>query len=302
MKIPRTILTIIILCSMVNVHADEKITVVCTTTLLETLTEEIGGEYVEATSLVQPGICPAFFDIKPSDVYEVSNASLILYSGIEPWLDDLVQSSGNTSVRKVLLQGEWNTPERAAQIVAEIAAVLAEVDPHHASQYETNAKSIIDELECTGETIQQRAGSLDIVNTEVICMQWQVPFVEWVGFDVIATYGPPGGLSMKDIAKIINDGKDATLVIDNLQSGTKIGSQIASEIGANHVILTNFPNAIPGTETISSMIEYNAEQLFNAAKAYNVEDEREKRSYALEIILLTVIFGFIVAVIYFKRK
>jgi hypothetical protein len=56
------------------------------------------------------------------------------------------------------------------------------------------------------------------------------------------------------------------LIIDNLQSGTKFGESLANELGIVHVVLTNFPGAIPGTESLPSMLKYNAERLFDAVK------------------------------------
>ncbi|RLI36402.1 metal ABC transporter substrate-binding protein, partial [Candidatus Bathyarchaeota archaeon] len=55
--------------------------VVCTTTILSSFAEQVGGEYVTVISIVPPDVCPAHYDITPSDVYAVSRASLILYSG-----------------------------------------------------------------------------------------------------------------------------------------------------------------------------------------------------------------------------
>ncbi len=34
------------------------------------------------------------------------------------------------------------------------------------------------------------------------------------------------------------------------------------------MVLTNFPGAIPNTETLSKMLDYNARQLFNATKSW----------------------------------
>ncbi len=282
--------------------ADENPTVVCTTTTLETCVKVVGGERITVVSLVQPGICPAFFDIKPSDVYTVNQASLILYGGIEPWLEDLITSSKNENVKKVLLEGEWNTPNAAIEMIKETKKALSEIYPQNAEYFEENASSAIKNLRETENMIKEEAKTLDVKNTDVICMQWQKSFVEWLGFNVVATYGPPERLSMKDVNEIIQKGDTAVLVIDNLQSGTKLGSQVASEIGARHVVLTNFPGAVPGTESFSEMIEYNATQLFNAVKAYRTGEKSEKNSYALEIALLALIVLIGAVVFYTRRK
>jgi len=296
------VLLIVILFSMVSINASEKVTVVCTTTILETFTEEIGGEKVDVISLVQPGVCPAHFDIKPSNVYDVSNASLILCSGIEPWLDDLIASSGNSEVKKVLLKEGWNTPELAIQRIEEIKTALSEAYPENAKYFEENAEKTIEEIRESAESIKKEAESRGVKNIDVICMEWQKEFVEWVGFNIVATYGPPEKVSMKDINEIIKNGENAVLVIDNLQSGTKLGSQIASEIGAHHVILTNFPDAVPETQTFSKMMRYNVDQLFNAVKAYNEGEKSAESSNIFEIISVILAVLCISIVLYFRKR
>jgi len=297
-----SILAVIVLFSMMAINADEKVKVVSTITVLGTFAEEVGGERIDVISLVQPGICPAHFDIKPSDVYDVSNASLILYHGIEPWLDDLITSSGNTDVKKVLLEGDWSTPESVIVMIEKIKIALSKVDPENAKYFEENTEKKIEEIRETAESITEEAESLGAKNIDVICMQWQKQFVEWVGFNIIATYGPQENVSMKDINEIIKNGENAVLVIDNLQSGTELGSQIASEIEAQHVVLTNFPGAVPGTETFSKMMEYNADQLFNAVKAYNEGEKPAESSNIFEIISVILAILCISIVLYFWKR
>lgn len=298
MKKRGSMIALIVLLSVLSVEGKEKNTVICTTTALKSFAEEVGGERVEVISLVQPGTCPGHFDVTPGDIHNVSNASLVLYNGIEPWLDDLIRSSGNEGVKKVLFEGEWNTPELAIEKIGKIREALSDIDPPHAEYYEKNAEGAVGRMNDLKELIGNEAESLDVADVEVICMKWQEPFVEWVGFDIIATYGPPERVSIKDVNELTK--KDAELVIDNLQSGTKLGSQIASEIGARHVILTNFPSAVPGTETVDKMIQYNADQLFNAVRAKKTEKTED--SYVLELILALVAVAALLTVIYTRKK
>jgi hypothetical protein len=58
-------------------------------------------------------------------------------------------------------------------------------------------------------------------------------------------------------------------VVDNLQSGTDFGARVASETGVSHVIFTNFPGAIPGTDTYLEMISYNTDQLIKGIQTYD---------------------------------
>jgi hypothetical protein len=101
---------------------------------------------------------------------------------------------------------------------------------------------------------------------KVVCMAWLKSFIESAGFNVVATFNPPETLSSGDIAALLQTAQTegVVLVADNLQIDVEFGGGIASEIGAEHLVLTNFPGAIPNTETLPKMLRYNAEQLFNS--------------------------------------
>lgn len=305
----------VLLLHAATIIADDTITVVCTTTALEALAAEVGGDQITLISLVQPGVCPSHFDVKPSHIAEVQSASVILYHGVEPWLEDLVTASGNESVERILLEGRWNTPPFAVNKIEEIRDVLSRIDSENASFYSQNAEQAIGEINQMAEAMQTEAQSLRTENVPVLCMDWQKSLAEWMGFPVVATYAPPETLSMKDINDLIAAGKNenAILVIDNLQSGTALGAEIAAEIGAYQVVLTNFPRAVPETDTIGDMLEYNARQLLNAVEKYHKEEkileleselEKEKsiRQIFEAIAILLLILCIVEAVVFYMRR
>jgi len=255
-----------------NLADDNKPIVVCTTTILSSFVKQVGGEYVSVISIVPPGVCPAHYDITPSDIHAVSKASLILYAGFEPWLEDLIKASGNVNVTRVRIGGPWHPYTAALTYVERVKEALINILPEYSDVFTENAEVVCEEINATAQEILNNATALGVSNIKVVCMLWQKEFVEWMGFDVIATYKPPERMSLSEILNLTNTAKEegAVLVIDNLPSGYTFGAKLAADIGAQHVILTNFPGAIPGTETYAEMIEYNARQLFEAVKRYRL--------------------------------
>lgn len=298
---------------VIPVSADT--TIVCTTTALEVLAEEVGGTAVEVVSLVQPGVCPSHFDVRPSHIDEVSSASLVLYHGVEPWLEGLITASGNTTVQKMELKGPWNAPLLAVQKIEAVRDALIEVDPENAGYYKENAEKAIADIQKVGDTIKEAADPLDLGSVPVLCMEWQKYLVEWMGFTIAGTYDPPETLSVKDVNDLIKTGKEkgVILVVDNLQSGTEVGAEIAASIGAHHVVLTNFPNAVPETDTLAKMIEYNATQLVTAVKKHReqgriseleseLKGEKTKRQVYQVIAALFFVLCIVEAVVIYVRQ
>jgi zinc/manganese transport system substrate-binding protein/zinc transport system substrate-binding protein len=252
------------------VMADEaKLIIVCTTNVLGSLVQEFVEENVSVVVLAQPGICPADYDMKPSDVYAVSNAGLLFYHDIpgEFWLQGLIDASGNTNLTKVKIPGVYNMPEGAKCCIRWVGGNLSIV---LSMDLDAKVNAMVADVDATANAIQSEAQDLNVTGVKVVCMKWQETFVKWVGFDVVATYNPPETLSAGDVTTLVEtaQNEEAALIIDNLQISTEFGAGIASQVGAVHVVLTNFPGAVPGTRNLTQMFRYNAEQLFDGTRTW----------------------------------
>ena len=290
--------------SVSSVIAQEAPVVVCTTTTLGAFVEAIAGDLVNVTTIVQPGVCPAHFDIKPSHVYAVSIASLVLYHGMEPWLANLVTASSNTDVQQVQVSGPWNTPQFGLSYAKRVTEVLMGVFPESNSTFIANNATLTESINQVGDDLQNEITALHPENYNVTCMAWQTSFVSWLGFAVVVTYPPEEDLSTSDVVEITaaSAGNNCIMVIDNLQSGTSFGAELAQEIGATHVVLSNFPGAVPGTEEYPDLLSYNCEQMINALKTHieqqgQIAELNEQLQAARNMNLALITIGLMLAVV-----
>ncbi len=258
---------LLLLIVLVVLTGSSEAKIVCTTTVLASIVEDLTGEKCEV--IAPPTVCPAHYDVKPSDVEKVREADLIICHGIEPWIDELVKTSKkNITVLKV--PGPWNTPQLLREKYTKIANELKKFD------YDVNLEKCLESINKTESYLKEFAKEHGFVNTPVVCMQWQKSFVEFLGFKVLATYPPPEMVSAKKYEEIIEKGRGSKLVVDNLQSGTELGKKIAKELGAVEVALSNFP--IEGN--VTDMMVKNAEKL---AKA--LEEKKEKKTPGFEVAI-----------------
>jgi len=250
----------------VGFAASATMTVVATHAVLGEFAQAVGGNLVDVVTIIPSGFCPANYDLRPSDIAAVTNASLVIYSGFEPWMDSLLSGVGNKAVRTLQLKGDWNTPDSAAAKIDAIESALGALLPGEAQILAANAATYKYALESVSASLTSEANDLGVADVPVICMQWQASFVSWLGFDVVATYGIPANLSIKDLVVLAQTGKEnkVRVVIDNLQSGIDFGAKLAREVGAVHVVLSNFPGAMPGTATVLDLFQRNGDSLFSA--------------------------------------
>jgi len=243
--------------------------IVCTTNAVGSLVREYLGERVVVVVLVQPGLCPADFDMKPSDSYAVSNAKILFKQNIpgEFWLQGLLEAAGNPNLTQVTIPGEYNTPQGAKNYIRWVGGNLSQI-----LNVDLDAKTsaMLADVDEVSNWMASRGQALQVSSVKVICMKWLKTFVESAGFKVVAAYNPPETLSAGDITELVNTAQSdkVAMIVDNLQIDIEFGRGIASQVGAEHVVLTNFPGAIPGTGNLTQMFRYNADQLFNATSTW----------------------------------
>ncbi|MFP4588682.1 MAG: metal ABC transporter substrate-binding protein [Candidatus Bipolaricaulota bacterium] len=257
------VMTILLTLVLVGFLAQGKPLVITTTTVGKDLVDQVGGEYVENYTIIPSGLCPSHYDVKPSDYDAVKDASLVIFHGVEPWLEGLLQATGNQDVLKHETGGPWNLPPNAAEIGEEIAESLSEVDPDHEAEYSSNAEKFRESIEQLSSQLQEEAQQKEVEDVKAIVMQWQKAFLLWLGFQVVADYPPPETVSAKNFDDLVRTGEEeeVTLIVDNLQSGTDFGAKLANKLEANHVVLSNFPEGDRGYE---GLIRSNVEKLFGA--------------------------------------
>ncbi len=290
----------------------EKPIIVCTTSAVGSIVEEFLGDMAYVVVLVQPGLCPADFDMKPSHVYAVSNAEILFKQKIqgEFWLEGLIEAAGNPELTQVAIRGAYNTPAGAKNYINWIGGNLSQILDVN---LDSKISEMLTEVDYVSSWMTSQAETLDASNVKVICMSWLKTFIESAGFNVVATYNPPEMLSTGDITDLLTTAQTegVALIVDNLQIDVEFGAEIASEVGAEHLVLTNFPGAIPNTETLSKMLLYDAEQLFNSTTTWRststLRAEREDLKnqvtiYQITTSLAVVIVAVEAVLLYVRRK
>jgi ABC-type Zn uptake system ZnuABC Zn-binding protein ZnuA len=284
------------------------IEIICANSILADFTQNVVGDLAEVEYLMPAGVCPAHYDSRPSDANLVAGADIIVMMGWEGWLNGLITSTGNddADIVKCMGQGDWNLPADAKGFVDKIATDLSAIMPEHSSELSANADGYKMAIDAKAAEMKARVEAEGVGGSKVVVMEWQRAFVSWLGFEVAGSYGPPEGLSVQDQLNVteVASGKDVTMVVDNLQSGTKFGAHVASETGATHVILTNLPAAYPNADTYLDMIEYNTDKLIDGVKTFefkqgeiaSLEREVSDLEFQSSLYLTTSVILLIVAV------
>ncbi|MHA1893941.1 MAG: metal ABC transporter substrate-binding protein [Candidatus Helarchaeota archaeon] len=237
------------------------------------------GEFIE--SIMPGGTCPAHYDTTPSDITLISGADIIACIGYPEngWLPDLLSAAGRDEAKFAMgsnniqnFTDAWLVPNNAITYLNILTKKLntTYTSTENITTFETNRANYVLNLEGNATEILTTASSNSLTGIPVLAMQWQNDFCEWLGLNVVGTFGSDESLTTQDIIQLAMTAKAAGvhLVISNLQSGTEAGAEIAKQCGAIHVIVSNFPDAVPNTPTIIDTMWYNVEQLIRGNDLY----------------------------------
>ena len=103
--------------------AEERPTVVATTTMLADLTEQIGGDAVRVEGIMSPGGDPHLYQPTPKDARLVAQSDMVIKSGLklEGWIDDRIENAGGS--RPIVVASDGVEPIR-------MEGYTGGVDPH----------------------------------------------------------------------------------------------------------------------------------------------------------------------------
>jgi len=248
----------------------EKLQVATSTGLLAQIAERVGDEMVDVVNIIPPAQCPGHFDVKPGDIQMLADADIFLMHGWqgEKFTDDLIASANNPdlSVFKVDVPGNWMTPQVQSQAIDIVTGIIGQADERNSAAFQKNAATFKTSVNAKGAEMADKLARANVSEVNVLCADQQAGFIQWAGFNVVATFGRPEDLTPQVVKELVDKGREGKviLVIDNMQSGQDAGAGIAEELKSARVILSNFPGGYEGMETWEKTIEYNVALLLTA--------------------------------------
>jgi ABC-type Zn uptake system ZnuABC Zn-binding protein ZnuA len=221
--------------------------VVATSTQVADLAANVGGDRVQVTSLLKPGIDPHDYEPSPADIDAIAHADLVLENGVglEAWLGDTVDSSGfdgpvvdtSQGVRLRMAGGAadphiWQNPRNAERMAANIERGLAAAEPSAATTFQANLAAYTRQLQALDSEVQRQIDSLAnkklVTNHDAFGYYIDRYGLQLVG-SVIPSFDTSAELSGRDIRDLVAEIK-ATRVKAVL-SETSLPPRTAETIG-----------------------------------------------------------------------
>jgi len=269
------------------------LTVVTTTTVFADMVKQVGGPFVDVTSLVPKSGDVHTFEPKPADVTKVATAKLLFMNGLglDDWLQKTITNASATGTPLVklgvdlpgvaLLPGEapgtqnphlWMDVKYAELYVDRIAAGLTAADATHAADYGTQATAYKQRLETLDASVRSSIATIPEANRRLVVFHDAFPYyareygITIVGVAVEAPgQDPSAGYTAKLIQAIRASGVKA--IFSENQFPTKLVDQLASETGTT-VVADLYDDALgdPPVTSYEAVITWDTDQLVKALR------------------------------------
>lgn len=188
-----------------------RLNVLATTGMIADAARNVGGELVEVTALMGPGVDPHLYQPTARDQGKLKSADLILYNGLhlEGKMVEVFESLARTK-RVVAVSHDipedrllswadsagmhdphiWFDVKLWQQAVRTIARAFAESDPEHAADYESRSAAYLKELDQLDGYCREQAGRLPAAQRVLITSHDAFHyFGRAYGFEVVGIQG-----------------------------------------------------------------------------------------------------------------
>lgn len=170
--------------------AGEKLRVIATTNIVGDVVGQVGGDYIELTTLMKIGVDPHTYVPAPSDTAAIHDAHVVFANGagLEADLQDMFESAGGEAEHVHLSEGlalreaegrqegehegadphVWFSVPNVIHWVENIEHTLSTLDPANSQVYRTNAGAYIQELEDLDAWARERMATIPAANRKLV--------------------------------------------------------------------------------------------------------------------------------------
>jgi zinc/manganese transport system substrate-binding protein len=291
------IVFILLACIGMSAANAAKINVVTTTADLKSITELIGKDKVDVSSIATGYQNPHFVDPKPSYIIKLSRADMFVTVGLDletGWSPQLLSSSRNPKIQKgsngyvdasvgvTLLQvpsninrGEgdihiygnphyWLDPVNGKQIAKNICDGLEKISPENKAFFEENLKDFNNKIDLKLKEWTTKMSSYKGVKIIAYHNEWCY-FEQRFGLIIIDFMEPKPGIppTPSQLVKIISEVKSNSIkvIISSPYFTTSSSDVVSKQTGAKTIVLGTSVGAFDNIKDYFDLFDYNIDKL-----------------------------------------
>lgn len=274
--------------------------VLASNTIIADVIGQVGGDYIQVTSLLEPGTNPHSFQPTPSDVSLIASADVLFLNGLglEQSLEPLIAGAGKHAKIVELSakiparhfeHGEyhhdhthkdfdphvWFDPNLVMLWVDEIANTLSDLDSSHAEAFRVNAESFRTQLVDLDAWIREQVSQIPTDNRRLVGDHDQFGYfcdrygLENAGAIIpgFSTLSEPSARELAVLEDAIRAQKVKAVFVGNTVNPT-LARRVAEDTGAKLITLYtgSLTDASGAAPSYLEFMHYNVTAIVNALK------------------------------------
>jgi ABC-type Zn uptake system ZnuABC Zn-binding protein ZnuA len=223
--VPAAVTLLLFACGTAPQKSGGRVRVVATIGVLADWAREVGGDRVEAASLLTGSESPHTYEARPQDAEKLARADILFRVGLglEEWLDPVVQNAGNARLVVVqaaagtdgIIAGDaehktgnphiWLDPELAKTGIDNLVNALVRADPQGENLYRGREQAYFRRLDSLSAAIRAEVAGLPDRRFVSFHDAWPY-FARRFGFEIAANVEPIPGQepSARQIARLVD--------------------------------------------------------------------------------------------------
>jgi ABC-type Zn uptake system ZnuABC Zn-binding protein ZnuA len=267
---------------------DGQVPVVATTTQVGSIAAELGGDAIDLTVLLKPGIEAHDFEITPAGGAAIEGAAVILKSGagLETWLDDAIETIGGEERVRELSEGVelrmaadgevdphyWMSAPNAIAMVQNARDALIQAAPSAADDIDERADVLIGRLEAADGEIRSMVDEIPADRRKVVTDHDALGyFLDEYGLEFLGSVFPsldvtadPSARDIEDLVNLIRE-NDVHAIFAESAVNPQLAEAVAAETGATISDEPLYTDSLgppgSGADTLDGMLLHNARVL-----------------------------------------
>jgi manganese/zinc/iron transport system substrate-binding protein len=276
-----------------------KVGIVATTGMVADLARRVGGDRVDVTALMGPGVDPHLYKASALDLDRLRAADVVLYSGkgLEGKMTDvLVRLARRKAVVAVTdgiddarllepaeLEGHydphvWFDVSLWAETTPVVANALAAADPAHAAGYRARAAAYADELRALHDEVKRdlatipRARRVLITSHDAFRYFGRAYDLEVRGLQGISTVSAPGVKDVEQMAQLIVDRGIKAIFVETsvppkaIEAVREWVGRRGHEVAIGGTLYSDAMGDAPPEDTYPGMVRANVKRIVEALR------------------------------------
>ena len=258
---------------------------VATTTQVGSIAQEIGGDLIDVTILLRPGIEAHDFELSAAAGAAIESADLILKSGagLETWLDDAIDTIGGGDRVQDLSAGielrtspdgdidphYWMSAPNAIRMVENARDALAEVAPGGADGINERAAALVERLQAADGEVRALIDEIPADRRKVVTDHDALGyFIDHYGLEFVGSVFPsldvssdPSARDIELLVEVIRD-QHVPAIFTESAVNPQLAEAVAAESGATVIDQPLYADSLgppgSGAETLDGMLLHDA--------------------------------------------